>query len=142
MAKLDSTGIITDLNIDFKTHKPKISLLLDTKQLDIVEELKNEDKLNIELKKYRKHRSLDSNAYMWTIAEKIAKKLGITKIEVYRNAIKEVGQCEVLPIKDEAVETFISAWEHNGQGWLCEIIGKSKLKGYTNITAYYRFKCL
>lgn len=142
MAKLDTTGTIKDIDIDYKTHKAKISLLLDTRQLDILEELKNEDKLNIELKKYRKHRSLDSNAYMWTIAEKIAKKLGITKIEVYRNAIKEVGQCEVLPIKDEAVETFISAWEHNGQGWLCEIIGKSKLKGYTNITAYYRFKCL
>lgn len=142
MAKLDTTGIIKDIDIDYKTHKAKISLLLDTKQLDILEELKNEGKLDIGLKKYRKHRSLDSNAYMWTIAEKIAKKLGITKIEVYRNAIKEVGQCEVLPIKDEAVETFISAWEHNGQGWLCEIIGKSKLKGYTNITAYYRFKCL
>ena len=142
MAKLDTTGTITDLNIDFDTLKPKITVLLDTKNKELVEELKNDGKLNIELKKYRKKRSLDSNAYMWTIAEKIAKKLGITKIEVYRNAIKEVGQCEVLPIKDEAVETFISAWEHNGQGWLCEIIGKSKLKGYTNITAYYRFKCL
>lgn len=142
MAKIDTTGIITDINIDFKTSKAKISLLLDTKQLDIVEQLKNEGKLNVGLKKYRKKRSLDANAYMWTIAEKIAEKLGITKIEVYRDAIKEVGQCEVLPIKDEAVGTFISAWEHNGQGWLCEIIGKSKLKGYTNITAYYRFKCL
>lgn len=142
MSKIDTTGIITDINIDFKTSKAKISLLLDTKQLDIVEQLKNEGKLNVGLKKYRKKRSLDANAYMWTIAEKIAEKLGITKIEVYRDAIKEVGQCEVLPIKDEAVGTFISAWEHNGQGWLCEIIGKSKLKGYTNITAYYRFKCL
>lgn len=142
MASLETTGVITDLNIDFNTSKPKITILLDVNDKEVVEELKNDEKLNISLKKYRKHRSLDSNAYMWTIAEKIAKKLGITKIEVYRNAIKEVGQCEVLPIKDEAVETFISAWEHNGQGWLCEIIGKSKLKGYTNITAYYRFKCL
>lgn len=142
MSKIDTTGIITDINIDFKTSKAKISLLLDTKQLDIVEQLKNDGKLNVGLKKYRKKRSNDANAYMWTIAEKIAEKLGITKIEVYRDAIKEVGQCEVLPIKDEAVGTFISAWEHNGQGWLCEIIGKSKLKGYTNITAYYRFKCL
>ena len=80
MAKLDTTGTIKDIDIDYKTHKAKISLLLDTKQLDIVEELKNEGKLDIGLKKYRKHRSLDSNAYMWTIAEKIAKKLGITKI--------------------------------------------------------------
>lgn len=95
-----------------------------------------------EIKEYKQRRTLDSNAYMWTIAEKIAKKLGITKIEVYREAIKEVGQCEILPIRDEAVDTFMNAWKHNGQGWLCEVIGKSKLEGYTNITAYYRFKCL
>lgn len=139
---MQTTGIITNLDIDYETRKPKISLVLDTNEIDVVEQLKNVDKLNIELKKWRQKRSLDSNAYMWTIAEKIAQKLGITKIEVYRDAIKEVGQCEVLPIKDEAVETFINAWKHNGQGWLCEIIGKSKLKGYTNVTAYYRFKCL
>ena len=136
---MQTTGIIEDISIDNKTRKSKISLLLDTKEIEIVEQLKNENKLNIELKKYRAKRSLDSNAYMWTLAEKIAEKLGIPKIEVYKDAINEVGQCEVVPIKDEAVDTFINAWKHNGQGWLCEIIGKSKLKGYTNITVYYRF---
>ena len=139
---MQTTGVIKDINIDYETRKPKISLLLDTKEIEVVEQLKNENKLNIDLKKYKKKRSLDSNAYMWVLAEKIANKLDITKIEVYRDAIKEVGQCEVLPIKNEAVETFIEAWKHNGQGWLCEIIGKSKLEGYTNVTAYYRFKCL
>lgn len=139
---MQTTGIIKEINIDYETRKPKISLLLDTNEIEVVEQLKNENKLNIDLKKYKKKRSLDSNAYMWVLAEKIANKLDITKIEVYRDAIKEVGQCEVLPIKNEAVETFIEAWKHNGQGWLCEIIGKSKLEGYTNVTAYYRFKCL
>lgn len=139
---MNSIGTLQDISIDYKTNKPKITLLLDQRQsISSLEEIK-EDKLSIEIKKYRKKRSLDSNAYMWTIAEKIAQKLGITKIEVYRDAIKEVGQCEVLPIKNDAVETFINAWKHNGQGWLCEIIGKSKLEGYTNVTAYYRFECL
>lgn len=139
---MQSIGTLQDISIDYKTNKPKITLLLDQRQsISSLEEIK-EDKLSIEIKKYRKKRSLDSNAYMWTIAEKIAQKLGITKIEVYRDAIKEVGQCEVLPIKNDAVETFINAWKHNGQGWLCEIIGKSKLEGYTNVTAYYRFECL
>lgn len=139
---MQTTGVITNLDIDYETRKPKISVILDTNEIDVVEQLKNVDKLNIELKKWYKKRSLDANAYMWTIAEKIAQRLGITKIEVYRDAIKEVGQCEILPIKDEAVDTFINAWKHNGQGWLCEVIGKSKLKGYTNITAYYRVKRL
>lgn len=139
---METTGTLEEINIDYKTGKPKISFLINDKsKLPTIEELKGL-KLKIIAKKDIKKRSLDSNAYMWTIAEKIAERLGITKIEVYKDAIKEVGQCEVLPIKDEAVETFINAWKHHGQGWICEIIGKSKIDGYTNITAYYRFKCL
>ena len=136
------TGIITNFNKDWKTGKAIVTLLLDMADMEHIEELSKLKKLTVTLKRFFKKRSLDSNAYMWNIAEKIAKKLGITKIEVYRDAIREVGQCEILPIRDEAVDTFINAWKHNGQGWLCEIIGKSKLEGYTNITAYYRFKCL
>jgi hypothetical protein len=139
---MNSTGTIESISIDYVSKKPKIILVLEAQNsIESLEEIKD-DKLSIEIKKYRKKRSLDSNAYMWTIVEKIAEKLGVTKIEVYRDAIKEVGQCEVLPIKDEAVENFINAWKHNGQGWLCEIIGKSKIEGYTNITAYYRFEYL
>ncbi len=136
------TGIITNFNKDWKTGKAIVTLLLDMADMEHIEKLSKLKKLTVTLKRFFKKRSLDSNAYMWNIAEKIAKKLGITKIEVYRDAIREVGQCEILPIRDEAVDTFINAWKHNGQGWLCEIIGKSKLEGYTNITAYYRFKCL
>lgn len=139
---MQTTGIILKTDTDINTRKLKISLLVDVNNKEVVEQLKSENKLCIELKKWRQKRSLDSNAYMWTIAEKIAQKLGTTKIDIYRDAIKEVGQCEVLPIKNEAVGTFINAWKHNGQGWLCEIIGKSKSEGYTNVTAYYRVKCL
>lgn len=65
-------GIINDISIDFNTRKPKISLLLDTNELSIVEELKNENKLNIELKKYRKPRSLDANKYFGNCFKRFA----------------------------------------------------------------------
>lgn len=136
MASLETTGIITDINIDFKTHKAKISLLLDTKQLDIVEELKNEDKLNIELKKYRKKRSLDSNAYAWVLLGELQSTLNIPKEEIYRDLIKNIGSYEVLPVKNEAVEKFRQAWSKNGLGWVTETT-KSKLEGFTNVIAYY-----
>lgn len=110
MAKLDTTGTITDINIDFKTHKAKISLLLDTKQLDIVEELKNEGKLNVGLKKYRKKRSLDSNAYAWTLLGELQNVLNIPKEEIYRDLIKNIGSYEIVPVKNEAVEKFRQAW--------------------------------
>lgn len=133
---MQTTAIITDINIDFNTRKPKISLLLDTSEISVVEELKNENKLNIELKKYRKKRSLDANAYMWVLVSKIQEKLNISKEEIYIDAIKNIGVYEVIPVKNEAVERFIEAWKHNGLGWVCETT-KSKLEGFTNIIAYY-----
>lgn len=129
-------GIINDISIDFNTRKPKISLLLDTNEINIVEELKNENKLNVELKKYKKKRSLDANAYMWVLVSKIQEKLNIPKEDIYRDAIKNIGVYEVIPVKDEAVERFIEAWKHNGLGWVCETT-KSKLEGFTNVIAYY-----
>ena len=136
MAKLDTTGIITDLNIDFDTLKPKITVLLDTKNKELVEELKNDGKLNIELKKYRKKRSLDSNAYAWVLLGELQNTLNIPKEEIYRDLIKNIGSFEVLPVKNEAVEKFRQAWSKNGLGWVTETT-KSKLEGFTNVIAYY-----
>lgn len=133
---MQTTAIITDISIDFKTRKPKISLLLDTNETNTIEELKNENKLNVDLKKHREKRSLDANAYLWVLIQKIAESLNITKLEIYRDAIKNVGVYEVIPIKNEAVERFIEGWQHNGLGWVCETT-KSKLEGFTNVLAYY-----
>lgn len=133
---MQTTAIITDINIDFSTRKPKISLLLDTNEISVVEQLKNENKLNVELKKYRQKRSLDANAYMWVLISKIQEKLNIPKEEIYRDAIRNLNVYEVIPIKDEAVDRFIQAWKSRGLGWVCETT-KSKFKGFTNVVAYY-----
>lgn len=72
---MQTTGIINDISIDFDTRKPKISIVLDTNEISVVEQLKNENKLNIELKKWYKKRSLDANSYCWVLCDLIAKKL-------------------------------------------------------------------
>ena len=78
MSKLKTTGVITEINIDYNTLKPKISLLLDTNNKDAIEELKNENKLNIELKKYRKLRSLDANRICLVIVRRITRSFKYT----------------------------------------------------------------
>lgn len=96
---MQTTGIINDISIDFNTRKPKISILLNTNEISVIEELKNENKLNVELKKYRKRRSLDANAYMWLLISKLQEKLDITKEEIYKDVIKNIGAYEVIPVK-------------------------------------------
>ena len=130
MAKLDTTGTITDINIDFKTSKAKISLLLDTKQLDIVEELKNENKLNIELKKYRKHRSLDANSYFWKLLTELCELAEIDTTEEYKRRFR---------IETDDVKTFEKVWTDRGIAWFCEIADTEYLENveFKIINAYY-----
>jgi hypothetical protein len=93
--------------------------------------------LSVDIKQYRKRRSLDANAYCFVLCQKIAEVVGSTKEYVYKQAIKQVGQFEIVPIKDEAVEKWIQAWESRGLGWQTEIMGDSKIEGYTNTINYY-----
>ena len=80
---------------------------------------------------------LNANNYMWQLIQKIADKIGSTKEEVYLEAIRDKGQFEIVPVKNEAVEQFIKCWSKNGLGNVCEIKGESKINGYTNIICYF-----
>jgi hypothetical protein len=98
--------------------------------------------LSVEVKQYRQKRSLDSNAYLWILCQKIAEVVrNTTKEEVYKRAIRDVGQFEILPIKNEAVERWIEIWKGKGLGWFAEVMNESKLPGYTKIISYYGSSC-
>jgi hypothetical protein len=125
---MQTTGQIVDLSMDFKTRKAKISLVLDTNELDIVEQLKNENKLNIEMKKWYKKRSLDANSYCWVICDLIAKELsknGITtKEEIYKDAILQVGTFEPCIAQEKTFEKFKRIWEKQGLGFLVQEVSR------------------
>lgn len=93
--------------------------------------------LQIEIKQWRNPRSLGANRYLWELCTSIADIAGITKEDVYRRNLREVGPYEPMPIKTEAVERFISSWESNGTGWIAEVVDDSKLDGYKLVFAYY-----
>ena len=126
---MQTTGIITDLGIDYKTQNSKISLLLDTKELQAIEQLKNTDKLNIEIKKYRNKRSLEANSYCWVLCDRIAKELCkdgsiVTKEQVYQDAILQIGTFEAMIIEEKAYENFKRIWENQGLGFLVQEVSK------------------
>ncbi len=136
---MQTTGIIKDINIDYETRKPKISLLLDTKEIEIVEQLKNENKLNIDLKKYRKRRSLDANNYFWKLLQELCELAEIDTKEEYKRRVKELGIFRRFKIEKDNVNTFEKMWTSQGIAWFCEIfdteiIGDTEFK---IINAYY-----
>lgn len=129
-------GKLAATSIDYRTGKLKLEFIVNN-QVDSLEEIENVELLDIEAKKHRNKRSLDANAYCWVLLGKLAEKMNIKAVDIYKMEIKDIGVYEVLPIKNAAVEKFIEVWQKNGIGWPCEIIGKSKLDGYTNVKAFY-----
>lgn len=99
---------------------------------------KKDKKYVAEIKEYRERRSQDANAYCWVLLGKLSGKLGLPPEEIYRAAIRDVGDnYEVMPVRNDALERWKAIWQSNGLGWLCEEIGPSKHEGYTNVRNFY-----
>lgn len=133
------TGKIVGANIDFRTNKPTISFEVNERSdfEQLVDEMRDKDKLSIEVKPYREKRSLDANAYFWVLCDKLAEKLHKGKTEIYREYIKDIGGVsETVCVKNSAVERLCEGWQKNGIGWQTETF-ESKISGCTNVILYY-----
>lgn len=90
------SGKIVGANIDFKTNKPVLMFEINERndfEL-IVDDLKDKDKLSIEVKPYRERRSLNANAYAWSLIGQIADIVRAGKDEIYLKLLKRYGQSE------------------------------------------------
>jgi hypothetical protein len=93
--------------------------------------------VSFEIKKYRKRRSLDANAYAWVLIDKIAEAIAADKTTVYREAIRNIGGVsETVCVQGQAADKLRSAWESKGIGWQTETM-PSKLDGCVNVVLYY-----
>jgi hypothetical protein len=138
-------SLCTDIRLQFNAeHQPELVLALSLSPqqaqegvAELKEVLSKGKKLQAEIKQYRQKRSLDANGLCWLLCQRIAEVIASTKENVYRNFIRRVGQFEIIPIKNEAVDRWIRNWQANGVGWISETIGDSKIEGYTNVISYY-----
>lgn len=125
---------LIDLTIGLN-GKQRLTIELDGDFRKNFDKFKDKD-VDITVKKYRHKRSLDANAMMWCFCEKIAKVVGITKEEIYRDQIRQVGEFTPLPIKANAIDSFSYIWSKHGIGWFVDVIDDSKLDGYKLVFAY------
>jgi hypothetical protein len=141
--KSQSTAIRLQFN---ESNAPELSLTLSCTRQEAMamvaegREILAKGELEVELKKKTKRRSLDSNAYCWNLCQKIAEVIRSTKEEVYKKAIREVGQFETLAVQENAAEQFIKVWNSRGLGWHAEEMD-SKIAGCKKIIAYYGSSC-
>jgi hypothetical protein len=89
-----------------------------------------------EVKKNKKKRTLDQNAYLWVLLSRIAERIRLPKEDVYRRFIRDVGVSDVLCVQSKASERFIKNWSEKGIGWFAESFD-SKIPECINVTVYY-----
>lgn len=136
---METTGILEEISIDYKTNKPKISFLINDKsKLPTIEELKG-IKLKIIAKKDIKKRSLNANNYFWKLLQELCELAEIDTIEEYKRRVKELGVFRRFKIEKDNIKTFEKMWTSQGVAWFCEIfdteiIGNTEFK---IINAYY-----
>ena len=133
------TGKIAGVSVAYATGKLLVTFEFSERNSasEMVEELKGLDKLTLKVKKFSQKRSLDANAYCWTLIGKLAEKLNIPRTDIYRSAIKEIGgNSDTVCIQTKAVESLCEGWQRNGIGWLTDTM-PSKIDGCTNVILYY-----
>jgi hypothetical protein len=125
------------MSLKIKFKKDRFNLLLP-KILEYVSNLADNGNFELSIGEVKTKRSNDANRYFWELVGQLSAKINVSPEDIYRTYIKDIGgNYEVVPIRDDAVDTWLQAWRSKGIGWQCEIIGESKLRGYTNVICYY-----
>ena len=116
------TGNLRKPLIDCDTMRPLIIFSPNEDFSQSYEELKDCEKLSLEIKKYRRKRSLDANAYHWVLVGKLANVLGMSNAEVHNMALRGYGQPEIyegkgvymtIPDTDEARHKVDNAMDYH-----------------------------
>ena len=115
------SGKIVGANIDFKTNKPVLMFEINERndfEL-IVDDLKEKDKLSIEVKPYRERRSLNANAYAWSLIGQIADIVRAGKDEIYLKLLKRYGQSELISVLSHVpIGNYVKYYEEAGESKL------------------------
>ena len=120
MAKF--TGILKPPIVDYQNGRLTLLFAPNEDFRETYEELKGCDKLSLEIKKCKAKRSLDSNAYYWTLITKLAAVLETSNAEQHNRMLCLYGYPEivddkhflvVLPDTKEAHKKVMTAEEYH-----------------------------
>lgn len=130
------TGRLINLALSLN-RKQQITLELDQDFMRSYDELRGKE-LDIEIKKHRKRRSLDANAYFWELAGKLSAVLQLTPKEIYRQYIPDVGgNYEIVPVREAILKDWERIWSAGHDGRIAEYMGPCRnTPGYHNVRCY------
>lgn len=121
---MNLTGKIKDITRDWSSKRMCITFEVNEFPTAEIQELSQLGNLNIEVKKFRKKRSLDSNAYLWVMLQKIAESTHSDKWSVYLQMLQRYSREFTFVIcKEHAVEKLKELYR------TCVDLGEVKVNG-------------
>ena len=106
---------------------PLVGFEVERESLDEFKDVlgKDLDGYTITFKK-PKQKSRDMHNYMWALCDAIAKKkhgfMSLTKEDIYRLAVRDVGLWNDVKVPNESTKELIEDWQRNGIGWFAETV--------------------
>lgn len=91
---METTGQITNITQTFPARETMVTIKVAAAPAE-VEKLKDKE-LTIGLKRYRKKRTTDSNAFYWLLVGKLASHDRISRTEMHNRLLKEYGQESII----------------------------------------------
>lgn len=136
---------IKNLNLQTTLWSAQLTIECDMKEaaelqriIDEAGKIDSEKEYTVSIKRRKKKRSLDANAYMWVLLKELAFKVENSPIELYKYYVRGFGQYYVIPVREDALEAFSKVWSSRGIAWFVDDIGPCRrTKGYHNLKAYY-----
>lgn len=122
----DMEGDWLCINLPLPQIKEELSRLNSTKTYEVT------------IKESKKKRSLNANAYLWVLIDKLSAVVGVPPEDVYRQFIPDVGgNCQVIPIEEDLVDEFCEMWCKGHIGRIAEDWGACRnTPGYHNVRVY------
>lgn len=107
-------------DVSFNAYgQPQITFVINEKNdaLNMVDELRNAEKLTLKVGKFREKRSLNANNYAWHLINEIGNATRQSKEDVYRNMLEKYGQTAMMSVRaDVPALKFFKYGEEIGEG--------------------------
>ena len=124
---MNLTGRIESISRNYTNDNLLLTLEINEEPTEELEKIKDIEKLSIDIKKYRKKRSLDANALLWVCLGKIANELRADKWDIYLQMLKRYGKYTYICVKPSVVEAIKTQWRE------CEEIGEVDINGQKSV---------
>lgn len=136
---------LKDINVNMLWAGAQLDAIIDKEDAGELYEtvravgaIDTEGDYEIIIRKKRKKRTLDQNAYAWQLIGQLSRKLRRSPDEVYRELVRDMPTYEIVPVAEKAIPHWTETWSARGLGWICEDMGPCKrTPGYRNIKCYY-----